>query len=339
MPTYEDPTTKCATCDTYHTAPCVVCGARCGVYNYPGHPRHCYECYGRIRLQTTVQRQERKAARLALPLSSIQPVTPAPLIRHFAYRGMVTMLAGREGSGKSSLLRYIVASYTNGEHWLTGEPIDPGVVLWCGEERPEHIAAHFELLGCDADLIRVVSLDTLQDARTFHSVVDATGARLVVIDPIADVMRDLDERSYTAVRAALHDWRPQADTALVAVHHAHREKDIRRDSVPSYYGSVGIGSSIDLLFDYTTLSKQHPNTRLLQTCKSRIDGLQGAELYVDRLAGDFREVNKPVVEKPERASKRRVCGRSSHGTHIPPRTPECRQDWRGRRNADTALRR
>ena len=110
-------------------------------------------------------------------------------------------------------------------------------------------------------------------------------AALVIADPLADLLRLEDERSYTRVREAISAWVPPvADdgAAVVGVLHSHRDRDLRAgggDQVGSYLGSVGFGSACDLLIELLADRKDMASTgRNLHCCKSRIGALRRGEV-------------------------------------------------------------
>ena len=127
-----------------------------------------------------------------------------------------------------------------------------------------------------------------------------------MVDPVVDLLRLKDERSYSGVREALRGLQPHsADAAIIGVMHAHRERDMRSHSVSTYYGSVGFGSACDLLLDYKTL-KADPTQRLLRVSKSRCRAAQkqGTEYYLEFDGTGFEEV-EPEPE-PERVPRKQA---------------------------------
>ena len=218
------------------------------------------------------------------PLHVIQPSEATPAIPRLAYDGRLTLLAGREGSGKSTLIRAAVAAATNGRDWLDPEHrIQPVRVLWVGEERHEDIRAEFDAFDPHLAMIDSVSVDDVLSAADLPAAMAALGARVAVVDPIGDLLRLQDERSYSAVRAALRQLVPRTDrTSVIGIMHAHREREMRADSVSSYYGSVGFGSVCDLLLDFK-LVKDHDTQRVLRVAKSRCRAAQkqGTQYFLE----------------------------------------------------------
>jgi len=153
-------------------------------------------------------------------LSEIEPENPWPVSPGVAYRGKLTFLAGREGHGKSTLIRQCAASIARGEpDWLGRPhgahrdiPYSDGVpvrrpVLWIGEERPSAIAAAFEpFIGDDEhaeSLILVMDPDDLREPGDLAWAVKQYRPDLIVVDPAADLYRMEDERDYSKVRRTI----------------------------------------------------------------------------------------------------------------------------------------
>ena len=223
----------------------------------------------------------RRLLRQVRGLNAIQPSVATPAIPRLAYDGRLTLLAGREGSGKSTLLRAAIAAATRGQDWLDpAQQIPPVRVLWVGEERPEDIRAEFDPFDVDTSLVDVVSIDDVPDAADLQAALPVLDTRVVIIDPVADLLRLTDERSYSAVRASLRQLSPRAsDTSIIGILHSHRDRDLR-DTVSTYYGSVGFGSACDLLLDLKPV-KDNETQRILQVSKSRSRAAQRqGERYV-----------------------------------------------------------
>ena len=253
--------------------------------------RTCAECE---RLPESARMLLRRMTRL----SELTPSTAIPALPRLAYGGRLTLLAGRESSGKSTLLRVAVACASIGRDWMTDAPIQPVPAIWIGEERRDDIEAEFtcfEELQMDQDLVRVASVADVQDVSDLHDVVRSIGAKVVVIDPVADLVNVRTAGStYREMRQALLALRPlEPDVAVIGVLHSARRST---DSVSSYIGSAGQGGACDLLLDFTNPQQCGDDSyRLLKVSKSRCRAAQvQGTLYPLSFDGlRYREADEP----------------------------------------------
>ena len=253
--------------------------------------RTCAECERLSESARMLLRQMNK-------LSELTPSTAIPVLPRLGYGGRLSLLTGRESSGKSTLLRAAIASASIGKDWMTDEPIRPVPAIWVGEERRDDIKAEFscfEELQMDQDLVRVASVADVHDVSDLHDVIRSIGAKVVVIDPVADLINVRTAGStYREMRQALLALRPlERDVAVIGVLHSKRRST---DSVSSYIGSAGQGGACDLLLDFTNPQRGGDNSyRLLKVSKSRCRAAQvQGTLYPLSFDGvRYREADEP----------------------------------------------
>lgn len=175
--------------------------------------------------------------------------TPATVAERLAWAGRVTMLAGREKSGKSTLLRWAVARRTCGDRVWSGPPVgEPLGVLYYGQEVPVDVAADLDRLGADLDRVHIADMRTFTSRLpTLVRDVEALRPALVVVDTLSTLtaLMELDPGSAA-------DWEPvmdrlgalaqQSDAALVLSHHA-------RKSDGEYRDSTAIGAGVDCILE------------------------------------------------------------------------------------------
>ena len=264
-------------------------------------------------------------------LSEIDPEIERPLVPGIAYRDKLTFVAGREGFGKSTLLRQIVAAVTVGGDWLASgrgpvslDPArfgEPEPVLWCGEEGPAKLRRDLERAGADCGLVVVAAPEDIARPADLTAAVDEWQPALVVVDPLADLLRLEDERSYSAVRQSVRTWfraswvpaeGERHAPAVVGVLHSHRDRDARAgggDQVGAYLGSVGFGSSCDLMLELLLVERGNVGNprRSLRVCKSRIDGVTGGTARgLDFAGGRYRPVAVDVAPAGSTAERSRL---------------------------------
>lgn len=133
--------------------------------------------------------------------------------------GKLTILGGLAGQGKSQLTTWVTARLSRGElpGALRGEPVS--VVMVSAEDDPEDtIYPRLLLAGADVSMVHVVDVRRYEDDGTVtpggvelpgdsHAILEAlraTGARLIVLDPISGLL-DGDHSAYNSqqVRHAL----------------------------------------------------------------------------------------------------------------------------------------
>ena len=211
----------------------------------------------------------RKLLRMTERLDTLKPAQTTPIIPRLAYAGRTTLMAGREASGKSTLLRASLAAMTTGKDWLSDERVEPVPALWVGEEWPGDVKAEFQRfedeLGMNQTLIHVLSIrDVKEDTEALHAVIAALGVRICIIDPVADLVRLSQSNAPGAREAVSRIWPRSPDVAVVGVLHSPK------NSLKSYAGSHGLGGACDLLLTYgAPKSCDIPGYRELFVFKSR----------------------------------------------------------------------
>lgn len=148
---------------------------------------------------------------------------------------MTTMLAGREGLGKSTFALWIAAQVTKGT--LNGDLEGPRNVLWVSSEEdfektliPRAIAAGADTSRLDYLIMGTLagedSLDLPRDAGRLEAVAKQQRAALIVLDPINSFLSDkVDSHKDHMLRQALDPLRrvaANAGCALLALHHLNK---------------------------------------------------------------------------------------------------------------------
>lgn len=180
---------------------------------------------------------------------------PDPIVSCIAWEKRLTMLAGREKAGKSTLMSAVAGALTTGRDFLDG-PTTVGNVLWISYEEPmEDVGRRF--LNFNGDPKRFFML--IDPEKPYQSVIKACEERefsLLIWDSLTRLALQVaskppesgDAIGWTAVLAPLLDiTREYASSTLL--HHS-------RKSDGGYRDSSGIGGVPDVII--TMYEKQDP---------------------------------------------------------------------------------
>jgi energy-coupling factor transporter ATP-binding protein EcfA2 len=155
--------------------------------------------------------------------------------------GLLTLITGESGGGKSTLLCALASALSRGKQLGGGYPVAPGnTLLFCPEEEPSFIVRP-RLEVHDADLSRVLFGDYAPsgsmlgrlvlptDMRRLRILVGINRARLLVIDPITAYLGSgLDVKDDIGVRRLLEELQAVAietGCAIVITRHYRKSRD------------------------------------------------------------------------------------------------------------------
>ena len=174
---------------------------------------------------------EEGASSEVVRLTTARDITPVPvewLLEPSIALGTLTLLAGREGLGKSTYAAHLVAQATRGHlaGALTSEPTD---VVWVTNEDALAYTLVPRLIAAGADLDRIHFADVSDgitrrglvlplDTERLREAIEGQGARLMVLDPLVSVLDGkLDSHKDHSIRQALDPINRLAETAGTAV--------------------------------------------------------------------------------------------------------------------------
>jgi hypothetical protein len=164
-----------------------------------------------------------------VPASGIAPRPVRWLLDRLIPLASVTLLAGREGLGKSTLWAYWAAAATHGtlDGHLTGTPTD--VLVIANEDAYDYtLVPRLMAAGANLDRVRFVGAISADgqpssvvlplDAQRVRDAIVESGARLVIVDPLVSVLDgSLDSHKDHSIRQALDPINRLASTSGAAV--------------------------------------------------------------------------------------------------------------------------
>ena len=165
-------------------------------------------------------------------IASVQPREAEYLAEPYLPRGMITILAGHAGQGKTTLALWLASHVSNGDLLPGGKP---GNVYYFTTENDESIVLRPRLEAMDARLDRVMVMRsdarqlTLTDPRLFemHKIFDGK-PDLIVFDPVQSyVGKKLDMNRTDDVRAPLFERRDMFFVAVDQIDLPARFGDVR----------------------------------------------------------------------------------------------------------------
>jgi hypothetical protein len=185
-------------------------------------------------------------------------VPPDPTIPALAWKGRVTLLAGREKAGKSTLLSAGLSAYSRGLPFL-GDPTPGGRALYWSADREAFADWLTRLRRFGADLSKIDLL--LRPPLSFEEVAECVpGYGVLVVDTLASASTSVEEASssveWLRVLLPYVDLARRTGVAVVLLHHASKLTGKYRDS-------TAIGATVDVIIEMARGAD--PDTRDLET--------------------------------------------------------------------------
>jgi RecA/RadA recombinase len=219
-----------------------------------------------------------------LYLDKVQPVNVKWLAFPFLPIGKISLLIGDPGVGKSTVALYIASMLSQGKAVFesSNDPIKGETIYISAEDRaddtlkPRLIAA-----GADCSQIAVITNignDLIADRELLEDAVIKTGARLVVIDPLAAYIgRDADMCRAADMRrmmSGLADIAGKHECAMLII--SHLNKSTGTKSLYRGLGSIDIAASARSVM-YIERSENDNDIRVISHIKSSL-ALEGHAL-------------------------------------------------------------
>lgn len=154
--------------------------------------------------------------------SQIQSEKIAWLWRNYFPCGMVSVLAGESGMGKSTMTTTLGAIKSRGRAWPDGAPgTEPGAVLYVVGEDPAGIVRdRFEYAGGDLDKMAVLEcprLDLTKSAGLIQNEAVRLNSRWIFIDPITHFLGKSDQNNVSEPRLAMDNLQRVASKTSAAI--------------------------------------------------------------------------------------------------------------------------
>jgi len=238
----------------------------------------CYQLFSRRRLSVPDEAERVDGLRL-VPASRIRPAQVEWVWCERIPRGLLTLLMGSAGLGKTTLSCELSARVTRGQ--LGSEPA-PVIIATAEDSLAHTLVPRLSAAGADLDLVHFVSmvadgvdggLTLPDDTANLEQAVTDKGAALLVLDPVvAHLSGALDTHKDHSVRRALgplHALAERTSTAVVGI--AHLNKSMSSDALTRLSGSIGFGAAArSVLLLATDPARDDSPDRLLAHVKSNV---------------------------------------------------------------------
>ncbi len=149
-------------------------------------------------------------------------------------RGLLTLLVGASGEGKSALALALCACVTKGRQWPDGTPVgNPGAVVWCETESAQAVnleRAHKWGLPLDRiymprvnDILDTVRLDTPEGWASLEEACRLPDVRLVIVDSLSGAhRRDENSAEIRDLLTRLANLAQHTRLGMMASHHIRK---------------------------------------------------------------------------------------------------------------------
>ncbi len=203
----------------------------------------------------TSPRTTREPKRFAIQ-SAADALAPQPpiewIVENLFSAGSVSILAGEPGSGKTWVMLDCAVAVASQERWLGRATAGSSILILDEESGPRRLKRRLGdvLRGHEAGADTPTYFTSLnqfdpkndEDIAIVKEGIQETGAKLLIIDALADIIPGCDENSVQDVQPvfmALRKLAEETQVAIVILHHLNKQG--------GYRGSSAIKGAIDLL--------------------------------------------------------------------------------------------
>jgi len=200
-------------------------------------------------------------------------------------RGMIVILAGESGSGKSLLALRVAATYIQGSPWPDTTPFEgrTGKVLWCEAEAAQAVnLERAQKWGLPRDSFIVpfsdptidIRLDTREGFESIRSAAEDPEVRLIILDSFSASHRR-DENSTEALQILLELATIARDTGkpVLVIHHLRkrgRDEPVDVVTLDMLRGSSSIPQAARVIWALDTPDPLERELRRLSVIKSNL---------------------------------------------------------------------
>jgi AAA domain len=226
-------------------------------------------------------------------------------------RGAVTMLAGREGTGKSMLALALAAAVGHGST-VAGIACEPGRVLVVDAENgPAEVHRRVRGLGVKPQTLiyaEAEAFDLCRDLGEVEGLLRRHRPEVLVLDSLRALAPGLDENESASAELVLGPLRKLArrwSCAILVLHHSRKSGD-------EYRGSTGIGGAVELMFTLARENGISPSTRRKLICWKCRPATEPAPLWFTLQADGTRiliQAAQPATSAPRRSRTVELSGR------------------------------
>ena len=184
------------------------------------------------------------------------------------FPGRVTLVAGREKTGKSTLLSAVVAAYTREQQFLDDPPASGGDALWVNlEENDADLVQRLTAFNVDPDRCYLAGPSEIGDMDDIEREARRPGLGILVVDSLSKVAEreGIDEggnaQKWGPLMSRLTQLARETGLAVVLIHHMNKEG--------GYRDSTSIGAGVDVIVEIDEGPPEDPTLRRLRS-KGRI---------------------------------------------------------------------
>lgn len=227
-------------------------------------------------------------------LSLVRPKAIDWVWRDWLARGMLHILAGRPGTGKTTLALTAAATLTKGGTWPDNTPCQRGrVLIWSGEDDLDRVLVP-RLIAMGANMTQVRAVTGMPGVKGRHRPFDPSkdmpalaqqlrksgGADLLILDSIVSAVSG-DSHKNTEVRRGLQpvvDLAQEFNCAVLGISHYTKGTD-GRDPVERVSGSLAFGALARLVLASAKMPDNEGGGYLVVRAKSNIGPSGGGFRY------------------------------------------------------------
>ena len=205
------------------------------------------------RLRTLTQRTASSDGKrfVVLDPREAKPSRPVALVPGRVFRGGLTIVGGRQGDGKSKVMRDLAARATRGGPWPFGSPECFEPLIWLDlsaeDDYEEVIVPEYIAAGANLDCLRIINarqdglfpkLSDPAQLRQLEELIVEMDADVVAIDPVSHFFPGVKINEAESVIAALSPLMQVAKrtrTAIIPV--THFGKSMTADALSKFLGS------------------------------------------------------------------------------------------------------